>query len=716
MNKSSFQNQLVLVGGGHANIQVLKELCMKNYQGLHTILVSKEYHATYSGMTPGFFFNKFSQQEIDIDLQRLCFNAGATFIKDEVIDLDLQQNKIKLLKYPSIHFDICSLNTGSISNNQNLNIVNFSNCINVKPISDLVKKLPEIDQVISRENSCISIIGSGIAAYEISFSLKQRYSDKVKINIIGDKHLSEKNINKQTKRKLNQIARDMGIRLIEGRVERIKSDYLVLSNNEIIKSNLNLLSTGADILPWIAKTELLKSESGFVAVNKFLQSVNFENIFVTGDIADIEGFQRSKSGVMAVRQGQILKKNIFLKIQNKNMVKFKAQKNWLYLIGTYHNKAILNYYSISIHSRWCWYLKVLIDKNFIKRFSFPNKKIMNKKLISTKNKLENMYCQGCGSKASKNSLVNYLSKKNENILLSDASTIEHSSTKIIQSIDHIKLFSSMSPYDFGIISYLHSKNDILAAGGLIKSLSVSIGIPFADNIVESFFLEYFMEGIKSVSMKDKVIIASGHTFQTYEPGITLNMNGQFDIQSHKDMAQENDLIYLSKPLGTGYLLAAYYLNSPLVLSQDIKKLFNFLKIDNQFAYEAAKNNECTTMTDISGFGLASHLGDICYSSNLSAKINLSSQILLNDEISILKNFESTGYYNNYKSNYQNIYIKNSNNFEKILYDPQTNGPMLMAINPSNKEKFESDFHNLYQRKPLLIGSFEKKLDNLIIID
>ena len=51
-----------------------------------------------------------------------------------------------------------------------------------------------------------------------------------------------------------------------------------------------------------------------------------------------------------------------------------------------------------------------------------------------------------------------------------------------------------------------------------------------------------------------------------------------------------------------------------------------------------------------------------------------------------------------------------------MYDPQTNGPMLMAINPINKEKFESDFHNLYQRKPLLIGSFEKKLDNLIIID
>ena len=122
------------------------------------------------------------------------------------------------------------------------------------------------------------------------------------------------------------------------------------------------------------------------------------------------------------------------------------------------------------------------------------------------------------------------------------------------------------------------------------------------------------------------------------------------------------------------------------------------------------------MTDISGFGLASHLGDICDSSNLSAKINLTSQVLLNDKISILKNFESTGYHNNYKSNSQNIFMKKPSNLEKILYDPQTNGPMLMAIKPINKEKFESDFHNLYQRKPLLIGSFEKKLDNLIFIE
>jgi selenide,water dikinase len=717
LNKISFTNQLVLIGGGHANIQVLKELCMKNYQGLHTILINKEYHATYSGMTPGFIFNKFSQQEIDIDLQRLCFNAGATFIKDEVVDLDLKNNQIKLLTYPSIYFDILSLNTGSISNNRSLKIDNLSNCINVKPISDLVNQLSKIDDAASQKtNSCISIIGGGIASYEISFSLKQRYLENVKINIIGDNQLSEKNINQSSKKKLRKIAKHIGINIIEDKVEQIKTDHLQLASHKKIKSNLNLLSTGADIPPWLEKTQLLKSKSGFIAVNKYLQSQNFEDVFVAGDIAEVSGCKRVKSGVMAVRQGQVLKKNLFLKLQNKNMIKFKAQQNWLYLIGTHNNKAILNYYFISIHSRWSWYLKVLIDQRFIKKFSFPNKKYMKKKLIGSIKNIETMHCQGCGSKASKNSLLNYLEKESKKQLLPDASVIEHSSTKIIQSIDHVKLFSSLNPFDFGVISYLHSKNDILAAGGLVKSLSISIGIPFSEKIVESFFLEYFMEGVKSQANKDNAIIASGHTFQTHEPGITLNMNGKFDLQSHKDMAQENDLIYLSKPLGTGYLLAAYYLNSPLVLSQNIQKLFNFLKLDNQLAYDAAKNNECNAMTDISGFGLASHLGDICEASNLSANINLNNEILINDKIAILDNFESTGFANNYESNSQNIYLKNSNYLEKVLYDPQTNGPMLMAINNNNKEKFEKDFYSLNQRKPLLIGSFEKRIDNLIIVE
>ena len=58
-----------------------------------------------------------------------------------------------------------------------------------------------------------------------------------------------------------------------------------------------------------------------------------------------------------------------------------------------------------------------------------------------------------------------------------------------------------------------------------------------------------MKGIKSEAIKDGSIIASGHSYQSKEPGITITMNGSYEKQITKSQAQENELIYLSKPLG-----------------------------------------------------------------------------------------------------------------------------------------------------------------------
>ena len=119
------------------------------------------------------------------------------------------------------------------------------------------------------------------------------------------------------------------------------------------------------------------------------------------------------------------------------------------------------------------------------------------------------------------------------------------------------------------------------------------------------------------------------------------------------------------------------------------------------------------MTDISGFGLASHLGDICMSSNVSADLDLKEEILINKNLEILKDFKSTGFDNNMNAMKQYVSISNKSNFEKILYDPQTNGAMLMVINPDQRLNFENKFFNECGYAPLLIGKFTD-LKNKII--
>jgi len=708
------------LGGGHSNIQVLKKLCMNEYIGLKTILISENYETVYSGLTPSYLQNQIKKSQISIDLQRLCFNAGATFIKDRAVSLDTNNQTIKLQNHPSLDYDLLSINTGSISKKIDIKTHDQSINVMVKPINFFVEQIEKIDNLVKKSgNTQITIIGNGIAGYEICFSLHQRYKNKVTITLIGTKKISEKNINSRSKRKLKKICEIIGINEKIGIIKEIGKKEILLLNGEIIKSDINFFSTGASAPSWLNESLIKTNSDGFALVNEYLQSLNFENIFITGDIASSERKPRVKSGVMAVRQGETLKENIFFKLQGKPLTKYNPQKNWLYIINTLDKKALINYYFLSFHGKWCLKLKFYIDNTFMNKFKFPDKTEMKKEVINLKGyeSLSNkMYCQGCGSKVSKNTLVNFLKKEDVNHELSDSSIIETNSSTLIQSIDHIKLFSSLNPYDFGVISYLHSQNDILSGGGSVKSLSISLALPFSEGATEKFYMEYFMKGIKSEANKDKSIIASGHSFQSSEPGITITMNGTIEEKLSKNQAQESDLIYISKPLGTGYLLAAYFNNTDLLTSGDFQYLIKCLKTGNKEIAETAKKNQCNVMTDISGFGLASHLGDICKSSNLTARISLNNDVLINSNINILNKFQSTGFKNNYLSSSYEVLIPKEHPLKNILYDPQTNGPLLFSIKKNHKDKFEKEIELNQGFKPIFLGKFTKQEEKLIYID
>ena len=114
------------------------------------------------------------------------------------------------------------------------------------------------------------------------------------------------------------------------------------------------------------------------------------------------------------------------------------------------------------------------------------------------------------------------------------------------------------------------------------------------------------------------------------------------------------------------------------------------------------------MTDISGFGLASHLGDICKNSNLSAHINLKNEILINTNLEILKKYESSGLKNNYLSSSPLIDISYKHPLAKIIYDPQTNGPLLIAIKEEDKDKFEIEYKKIVNQNHYLLVHLLKK--------
>ncbi|MDP2021774.1 MAG: bifunctional NADH dehydrogenase FAD-containing subunit/selenide, water dikinase SelD, partial [Hydrogenophaga sp.] len=93
---------LVLVGGGHSHVVVLRMLAMQPEPGLRITLICTDVDTPYSGMLPGYISGHYSFDDVHIDLGRLAAFAGARFIHGEVTGLDRANQRVLLRDRPSV--------------------------------------------------------------------------------------------------------------------------------------------------------------------------------------------------------------------------------------------------------------------------------------------------------------------------------------------------------------------------------------------------------------------------------------------------------------------------------------------------------------------------------------------------------------------------------------------------------------------------------------
>src|SRR5262249_51679352 len=104
---------LVLVGGGHAHVHVLKSFGMRPAPGGRVTLVTPDVETPYSGMLPGYVAGHYRFEECHIDLGRLARFAGARLIRDEAVGLDRAHRAVLTRAHPPIRYDLLSLDIGS---------------------------------------------------------------------------------------------------------------------------------------------------------------------------------------------------------------------------------------------------------------------------------------------------------------------------------------------------------------------------------------------------------------------------------------------------------------------------------------------------------------------------------------------------------------------------------------------------------------------------
>jgi hypothetical protein len=122
------------------------------------------------------------------------------------------------------------------------------------------------------------------------------------------------------------------------------------------------------VAPWLADSGLSVDQSGFVRVSSTLQSISHPVVFATGDVASMDESPRPKAGVLAVRQGRLLDRNLRRALLGQPLAPYRLQRQFLSLISTGDKHAVASLGPLALRGGWVWRWKDWIDSRFMRRY------------------------------------------------------------------------------------------------------------------------------------------------------------------------------------------------------------------------------------------------------------------------------------------------------------------------------------------------------------
>lgn len=373
------KKSIVLLGGGHSHIEVIRQLAINPIANVEVTLISEDQHTPYSGMLPGLIAGHYNFSDCHIDLAALCQWAKVQFIKTRATAIDANTNVVSCSNGAAVFYDVLSINTGSQPKLNAIAGASFGHA--VKPIKSFITQWERwltAQQSNTDSTPNVAVVGGGAAGIEVILAISHRLKAlniEVKLSLIcaADSLLSGHNRRVQTLITKHLAAANIAV-FYNSAVTAATATGITINNNKELLSDLTVWAVNAQAKPWLANTELSCNKDGFIDVDSNLRSTSHRNVFASGDTINFVSQTLPKAGVYAVRQGPIIDNNIraLIKPASTKLLIYKPQQQFLSLLTTGGKHAILSRGALCLSGKWVWRWKNKIDSNFVDRFNPPN--------------------------------------------------------------------------------------------------------------------------------------------------------------------------------------------------------------------------------------------------------------------------------------------------------------------------------------------------------
>ena len=756
---------LVLVGGGHSHVIVLKHFGMKPMPGVRVTVICREVETPYSGMLPGHVAGHYTHDEIHIDLGPLSRFAGARFCRDEVVGLDLDGQTVLCRDRPAVPYDVLSIDIGSAPSTDDVPGAAGS-VVPVKPIGTFVARWNAlVERVLATgERVRIGVVGAGAGGVEMALSMRHGLRaalgetgadpDRVSFDLFTDANEVLPRSPPRVRATFARTLAERGVRVHLGaRIERVTPGALHaagLTGGARIGSGDGtgygtgypcllhtaggamheldevLWVTAAGAQAWLAASGLATDEGGFVAVHPTLESISHPGVFAAGDCAAVLAHPREKAGVFAVRQGPPLAANLRRALRGLAPKPFTPQRRYLSLVSTGDRRAVATRGgALMLEGDWVWRWKDRIDRRFMRRFAeLPEMAAEAKPELPAGLAGDDaireltavaMRCGGCGAKVGATVLARVIddirTAARGDVLVGladrdDAAVVETPPGKVtVHTVDSFRAMID-DPWLFGRIAANHCLGDIYAMGGEPQSALAIATLPHGIESQVEDTLRQMMTGAADVLREAGTALVGGHTGEGAELALGFAVCGLIDRERilRKGGMHPGDRLVVTKPIGTGTLLAAHMRHR--ARGAWIEAALETMQKSNLAGAQCLHRRHARACTDVTGFGLLGHLVEMIRASDVDVELDLAAIPVLPGALDTV----AAGITSSLQP--QNLRLRRAvRNAEEaardprwpLLFDPQTAGGLLASIPEDGAEACVEELRALGYPAAALIG-------------
>ena len=736
MTIEAWSNHLILAGGGHSHAIALRTWAMQPRQRPNALITLVNRHSTalYSGMIPGIVSGTYKQEQAEIDLRQLCLQADVCFIQAEIISLDINNKQLHLAERQALQFDFLSLDVGGITAEPNQE---KRNGICVKPLEPFLhfcnktaQALPNRETTSTTHERPIGLIGSGLTAVELAFALRARGMQPWIQTNAGGLDVGSARTNLMLEKQLRRTS-------------------INIFSESLPSLDPLIFCSGSQGPQWLVASGLPCNAQGRVITDETLAVTEHPYLFASGDCGIVSDSPRPPSGVWAVRAAPVLAANLKRALTGRRLLRWKPQQHALQLIGDGGTAPDLKPRAFGIWAgvaigpnRLLWHCKQYIDRRFISSFSRLKASMHRPKQLSQINiNIHNSPppCRGCAAKVGSivlHSALNQLDEKPPEIQPlfwssnDDAAIVTCFEDEILlQSVDGFPSIVS-DPWLNGRLSTLHACSDLWACGAKIKSAQAIVTLPRTDPNLQAKILLQITAGIRSVLDPLEASLLGGHTLESRnecEKGaldsvgsVLLTVNGTTNSKRlwRKGPLTSGETLILTRPIGTGVLFAA-----SMALGARPSWIDHALTVMQQSQAPLVRllaRHGCRACTDITGFGLLGHLGEMLTATSSSRKITSSNTHVVLDAETLYSlalpgalQLLRTGHFSTLApANSESLQLLEKNvsikgqadkSLLQLLIDPQTCGPLLASVPAETTAAVLRDMYDIGFTQAAIIG-------------